>query len=75
MAFDIPYQRIDNVEDLSNIDLAGPRVIDVNCVSSEEIAPYQARIDGVQAGAHDMAPFRPIEELRAMASVDLKFVR
>jgi hypothetical protein len=32
-------------------------------------------VNGAQAGAHDMAPFKELDELNRYATVDLKFVR
>ena len=50
-------------------------IVDVQCLISETIAPYQARIDGKQAGAHDMAPFRDKNELLQYCISELDFHR
>ena len=75
-AFDIPYTRIDHVADLDNIgDQQGPILFDVRCLVSETIAPYQARINGRQAGIHDMAPHYTVEKLKSYQSIDLTYIR
>lgn len=74
-AFDIPYACISEVQDLNILQKEGTRVIEVCCLKEETIAPYQARVHGLQAGAHDMAPFKDINELKDLASTELLFLR
>lgn len=74
-AFGIKYKIIENLEDLKYLNIQGPILFDVRCLKTETIAPYQARINGKQAGAHDMAPHRNVQELQSYQSVDLKYIR
>lgn len=74
-AFGLSYQRINRVSDLSDLQDCDIRVVEVVCIDEETISPYQARVDGRQAGAHDMAPFRSTDELSKFASVILDFER
>lgn len=74
-AFGLSFSRVNDVEGLSKIKDQNIKVVEVVCQSVETIAPYQDRVDGQQAGAHDMAPFRDKNELIELASVDLKFAR
>lgn len=75
-SFGLQYAKIDNVESLKTLrDISGPVIVEVECVEDEVIAPFQNRINGQQAGMHDMAPHLEIEELKSMASVNLDFVR
>ena len=75
-SFNIKYVKVDTVDGLKSLrDVSGPVVVEVVCVEEEVIAPFQNRIDGKQAGMHDMAPHLSVEELKSMASVELEFVR
>ena len=74
-AFGIKYKIIENLEDLKYLNIQGPILFDVRCLKTETIAPYQARINGKQAGAHDMAPHRNVQELQSYQSVNLKYIR
>ena len=74
-AFGLSYTCIDRIEDLSNIEDGRINVIEIKCLKEETIAPYQTRIDGKQAGAHDMAPFRDLNELKYYSSVQLDYAR
>ncbi|ADE39240.1 thiamine pyrophosphate-binding protein [Candidatus Puniceispirillum marinum] len=75
-SFGLQYVKVDTVADLPSLrTLNGPVIVEVCCVEDEVIAPFQNRIDGKQAGMHDMAPHLSIEELKSLSSVDLEFVR
>lgn len=74
-AFGLSYARVETIEDLTLIENSDIQIVDVQCLISETIAPYQARIDGKQAGAHDMAPFRDKNELLQYCISELDFHR
>jgi len=74
-AFGLKYKKVNSLDDLKFFRDCGTRVIEVLCSQSETIAPYQAKVNNAQAGAHDMAPFKELDELNRYATVDLKFVR
>ena len=74
-AFDIEYTCIDKVQNLHKLCETGPRVIEIKCLIDEIISPYQSRLNGEQAGAHDMAPHKEISELEKYASTKLFFIR
>ena len=73
--FNLSHALVEDVNQLSIIRDCDFDVVEVRCLISETIAPYQARINGRQAGAHDMAPFRDKDELISLASVNLNFER
>jgi acetolactate synthase I/II/III large subunit len=74
-AFNLRFKRIDSIDELSNITEPDLKVIEVACLTEETIAPYQARINSRQAGAHDMAPFKDKDELIEFSSTKLEFAR
>ena len=74
-AFSLKFEHIKNLSDLKRLNDSSLKVVIVNCLQSETVAPYQERVNGKQAGAHDMAPFRQKEELKKFSSVTLKFER
>ena len=74
-SFGLTYTKIDTVADLQSISALKANIIEITCEQSETIAPFQARIDGKQAGAHDMAPFLDKAELQRYSSVSLPFAR
>lgn len=74
-AFNLSYAAAYDVDDLQIIQDANVNIVDVRCLEEETIAPFQTRINGKQAGAHDMAPFKDLKELREMASAELTFIR
>ena len=69
------FKRIKNLSNLTRLNDSSLKVVIVDCLQSETVAPYQERINGEQAGAHDMAPFRQKEELNKLSSVTLNFER
>lgn len=73
--FNLKYNYVQALEDLSSLRNEANQFIEIDCIKLETIAPYQARINGHQAGAFDMAPFIHKDELISYASVPLKFVR
>ena len=73
--FDLKYSRVQTLQDLSFLRNEANQFIEVDCIKLETIAPYQARINGYQAGAFDMAPFLDKDELNSYSSVPLKFAR
>lgn len=73
--FGLSYICINQIEDLSRIANSNINVIEIKCLNEETIAPYQTRIDGKQAGAHDMAPLRDLTELKNYSSVQLEYAR
>ncbi len=74
-AFSLKFFRIKFLNELSKISDSTIKVIQIDCLQLETIAPYQARVGGKQAGAHDMAPFRDKKELQEYSSVKLNFAR
>jgi acetolactate synthase I/II/III large subunit len=75
-AFGINYIQVNNVDKLDCInEINGPVLVEVVCLEQEVIAPFQSRINGKQAGIHDMAPHLPLEDLIKFGSVDLDFER
>jgi thiamine pyrophosphate-dependent acetolactate synthase large subunit-like protein len=74
-AFGMSFERVASVEELFKIKDQDINVVEIVCQSEETVAPYQTRVDGQQAGSHDMAPFRDKNELIALASTNLEFVR
>ena len=73
--FGLSYTCINKLEDLSLIADASINIIEIKCLNEETIAPYQTRIEGKQAGAHDMAPLRDLTELKTYSSVTLEYAR
>lgn len=74
-SFGLSYMKIGSIQDLKSIKNTDIKIVEILCLQQETIAPYQARYDGQQAGAHDMAPFIDKGQLSQYSSVDLKFVR
>lgn len=74
-AFSLKFDHIKNLSNLKKLADPTLKVIIVDCLQSETIAPFQERVNGKQAGAHDMAPFREKEELKNFSSVTLNFER
>jgi acetolactate synthase-1/2/3 large subunit len=74
-AFEIKYKYIEKIKDLNELNETGPAIIEIKCIEDEIIAPYQARIEGKQAGAHDMAPHKDTTELKHYSSTNLNFIR
>lgn len=74
-AFNLSYKMISDINELPELENRDINVFEIRCLDEETIAPYQARVNGEQAGAHDMAPFLDKEELIAAASIPLTFNR
>ena len=74
-SFSLKYAHVKDVEELSVIKDPTVQFVLIDCLSIETIAPYQARVNGEQAGAHDMAPFLDKDELVYYASVPMTFAR
>ena len=74
-SFGIEYVKINRKDQLSKLNKKGPIICEVFCEEYETIAPYQTRIDGKQAGSHDMAPHVNLDELKSFQSVDLNYKR
>ena len=74
-SFGIGYVKIDKKEQLSNFAEKGPLICEVFCEEYETIAPYQTRINGEQAGSHDMAPHVDLAEMKSLQSVELNYKR
>lgn len=77
-SFGINYQRIEKLSDghliTEHLSHNKPVIIDVICLSEQEILPYQALKEGQQAGPHDMAPFLPENIIKEEAFIDLPYV-
>ena len=74
-AFGLRHMKINKQTELVKLQEHFVGLVEIECLDAETIAPYQARIGGKQAGAHDMAPFLPKNELETYATVNLKFER
>lgn len=74
-AFSLKFSHIRRLEDLSILKDSSLKFVQVDCLEIETIAPYQARINGKQAGPHDMAPFLDKEELISYSSAPIVLVR
>ena len=73
--FGLRYMNINKQNELNKLQEHFVGLVEIKCLDAETIAPYQARIAGKQAGAHDMAPFLPKDELEKYATTNLKFER
>ena len=74
-AFSLTFARVRDVEQLSVLKDSSVQFVQVDCLGLETIAPYQTRLNGEQAGAHDMAPFLEKDELMSYSSAPLTFQR
>lgn len=74
-AFSLTFARVTDVEQLSVLKDSSVQFVQVDCLGLETIAPYQTRVNGEQAGAHDMAPFLEKDELMSYSSAPITFQR
>ncbi len=72
-AFSLRFAHVQNLKDLSVLQDEKIQFVQIDCLRLETIAPYQAKVNGIQAGAHNMAPFLDQEELMSYASVPFNF--
>ena len=74
-AFSLKFAHVQNLKDLSVLQDEKIQFVQIDCLRLETIAPYQARVNGLQAGAHNMAPFLDPKEIMSYASVPFDFVK